>query len=151
MTYHPIATTLLAMATLSAPAHSQHAVTMTASGDTFTVRTDGPVPVAVVELFSGSGARFAAGTDGDLGWPDAGGYRVTTLTGDGSFHVITSGGWAGSRATVIWADGFYAIVSAPFTYSDIPPVPEPATAALMMVGLALVTTRRNIIGALKNV
>lgn len=113
---------------------------MTASGDTFTVRTDGPVPVAVVELFSGSGARFAAGTDGDLGWPDAGGYRVTTLTGDGSFHVITSGGWAGSRATVIWADGFYAIVSAPFTYSDIPPVPDAPTGALALAGLALVAT-----------
>ena len=63
MTYHPIATTLLAMAALSAPAHAQHAVTMTASGDTFTVRTDGPVPVAVVELFAGSGVTFAAGTD----------------------------------------------------------------------------------------
>ena len=27
MTYHPIATTLLALAALSAPAHAQHAVT----------------------------------------------------------------------------------------------------------------------------
>lgn len=86
MTHHPIATTLLALA-LSSAAHAQHAVTMTMSPDTFTVRTEGPVPVAVVELFAGSGATFAAGTDGDLDWDN----RITTLTGDGSFNVIATG------------------------------------------------------------
>ena len=63
MTYHPIATTLLALGLTASAAHAQHAVTMTMSGDTFTVHTDGPVPVAVVELFAGSGVTFAAGTD----------------------------------------------------------------------------------------
>ena len=122
---------------------------MTMSSDTFTVRTDGPVPVAVVELFAGSGATFAAGTEGDLDW----GNRITTLTGDGSFNVIATGtpyDWIGSRATVTWADGFYTIVptgrgTAPaiFNYTDIPPVPEPGTVALALAGLALIATLRS--------
>lgn len=169
MTYHPIATTLLALA-LSSAAHAQHAVTMTlAGGDTatFNVRTDGPVPVVAVELLAGNGVTFATGTEGDLSWAHWAGpghYRVTTLTvdgGSGSFAlnydgislgdipfspaVTTPFAWVGSRALVLWDDGFERIVPtgrgmdpATFTYSDIPPVPEPGTGALALAGLALI-------------
>ena len=176
MTYHPI---LIALALTASAAHAQHAVTLTLQGNdaaTFTVRTDGPVPVVVVELLAGSrtrdGATFAAGTDGDLDWAHWAGpghYSVTTLTVDGgagmfalnydgialgdtpfSSAVTTPFAWVSSRATVTWADGFYAIIPtgrgmdpAVFDYTDIPPVPEPSTGALALAGLALIATLRS--------
>jgi hypothetical protein len=169
MTYHPIATTLLALGLATSAAHAQHAVTMTVAGNDaaiFTVRTDGQVPVVGVELLAGNGATFTTGTDGDLSWAHWAGpdhYRVTTLTGEGSFALNFDGvstgdrpfsqqvtsplAWVGSRATVTWADGFYAIVPtsrdlnpATFAFTDIPPVPEPTSAALMLAGLAIIAT-----------
>ena len=152
MIYHPI---LLALALTTSATHAQHATTMTMTSDTSTVRTDGPVPVVAAELLAGDGATFAAGTEGDLRWAFGSGYRVTTLTvdgGAGSFAldfspaVTTPFAWVGSRAMVLWEDGFERIVPtgrgmdfATFSYTDIPPVPEPGTGALALAGLAIVT------------
>jgi hypothetical protein len=176
MTYHPIATTLLALGLATSAAHAQHAVTLTMQGNdaaVLTVRSEGPVPVAGVELFAGSrlrdGATFATGTEGDLSWAHWAGpdhYSVTTLTGEGTFAlnfdgialgdapyspgVTTPLAWIGSRATVTWADGFYAVIPtgrgmahAIFNYTDIPPVPDAPTGALALAGLALIATLRS--------
>lgn len=168
MTYHPIATTLLALGLSTSAAHAQHAVTMTMSSDTFTVRTDGPVPVVAVELLAGNGATFTTGTEGDLSWAHWAGpdhYSVTTLTvdgGAGSFvlnydgislgdipfspSVTTPFAWVGSRALVLWDDSFERIVPtgrgmdpAIFTFTDIvSPVPDAPTGALAVAGLAMI-------------
>lgn len=64
MTHHPFSiTTLLALALAAPAAHAQHAVTMTLQGNdaaVFTVRSEGPVPVAAVELLAGSRLRDGA-------------------------------------------------------------------------------------------
>lgn len=55
--------------------------------------------------------------------------------------------YANARALVVWSDGFERIIpmsrglgGGVFSYSDViaPPVPEPATAALMLAGFLLV-------------
>jgi hypothetical protein len=64
-----------------------------------------------------------------------------------SASVYSPSGYVGARALVLWSDGFEALIPMArglgggiFSFSDViaQPVPEPATAALMLVGCLLV-------------
>lgn len=127
----------LLLSVLSFGANAQHATTITWVGNDaveMRVTTDGPVPIAGLELFAGTPftkrAIFATGTEGDLSfahWADSDHYSVTTLTvtsaaqtfhlnvdqvssGDIPFNtaVTLASAYSGLRALVLWADGFEA-------------------------------------------
>ena len=87
-----------------------------------------------MDLQDGETAAFAVNLDGV--W-----LQDTTY----SASVYSPAGYVGARAAVVWSDGFEAFIpmgrglgGGVFTYTDIPPVPEPATAALMLAGCLLI-------------
>ena len=144
---------------------------------TFTAINSGPTDIVSIELLAGSrlrdGAVFGPGTAGTQSyahWGASDRYSITTLgmdlqTGESEVFVLNLDGvwlndtiysasvytpfaYAGSRALVMWSDGFERLIpmsrgmdGGSFNFSDMPPipaVPEPATAALMLAGCLLV-------------
>lgn len=93
-----------------------------------------------MNLQDGEAAQFAVNFDG-------------VWLGDITYSqsVYSPWGYVGARATVVWSDGFEQIIpmsrglgGGVFSFSDViaQPVPEPATAALMLAGSLLIVASR---------